>query len=180
MATSTFRQLERSLALQDRGGERWAKCDLCGKNRPTDYHEIVNRGRTMGNEEARQVSYRRTLCAWLCRECHDKAHTPAIRDTLFFGNMKRYGAGRVSDDFALLEQVVDVRLPVAILTEVKDLAETICEDGREFGEIVHRVIASAPERTCTMQEALAKSRLTQEEFSAGLEWCIRRRLVETR
>ncbi len=79
----------------DRGGYGKAMCDLCGKRPATDMHELINRGRTMGNPEARSASFAPELCALLCPACHQQAHNPDVRDELFRRNMERYGGGAV-------------------------------------------------------------------------------------
>lgn len=70
------RDEERYAAYLARGGNVSALCDwdvINGVAQPrkgTDYHEIFPRNNFKNNGEARQISYSRYLCAWLCNENH--------------------------------------------------------------------------------------------------------------
>lgn len=109
------------IMLVDRGGERYARCDLCGKphqESPLEMHELINRGRTVNNPAARLLSYKPQLVALLCSECHSKAHNPEVRDDLFRLNYQRYGYSqvlaaylRVDAAFRALGIPLDIELP---------------------------------------------------------------------
>jgi len=71
--------------------EKEGKCDLCGTGRGDDLHEIINRGRTVGNDEARVLSFNRHICSLLCRDCHEKAHNPNAAEKLLKRNIAFYG-----------------------------------------------------------------------------------------
>lgn len=92
----------------DRGGYGKAMCDMCGEKPATDMHELINRGRTMGNEEARRASFAPELCALLCPACHQKAHNPIVRLSLLMQNTKRYGLDAVRDASAKLQHFAAV------------------------------------------------------------------------
>lgn len=116
-----WRSTLKHIMLVDRGGERYAKCDLCGKphlESPLEMHELINRGRTVNNPAARLLSYKPQLCALLCQECHSQAHNPVVRDQLFRLNYARYGYSQVAAAFSeldlafqLLGEPLDIELP---------------------------------------------------------------------
>jgi hypothetical protein len=97
-AMTDYRLRQRRLAFVERGGAG-AKCDYCivqGKespNKATDYHEVVNRGRTMNNDEQRKLSYDRHICSCLCSECHIgiNVHRPELGTALLLHNIQLYG-----------------------------------------------------------------------------------------
>ena len=79
----------------DRGGQN-ALCDLCGVNFGTQQHEIVNRGRTVGNEAAREASYDKHICSLLCAECHTLNNLAERNaETLLAFNVGMYGIAPV-------------------------------------------------------------------------------------
>jgi len=89
-----LRALMRHTMIVERGGPKHATCDLCGQ--PPDYmglqlHELLQRGMTVNNPDARELSYVPELTALLCENCHSRAHNPETRDKLFRVNMRRYG-----------------------------------------------------------------------------------------
>lgn len=108
-----FRRRQRWLAYVERGGEGAAKCDLCGINPANHYHEIISRGRTVGNDEARHWSYHRYLCSCLCEECHFK-HAPKqqVATLLLARNCRRYGHVPVRRMFNRTVKLL--RTPIAI------------------------------------------------------------------
>jgi hypothetical protein len=81
-------------------------CDLCREAPGVDLHEIINRARTRKGSEARQISYRKELCALLCRNCHNKAHNPEIRAILLDINRNKYGHQIVDDALNQLKEAM--------------------------------------------------------------------------
>ena len=72
----------------DRGGG-YPLCDLCREEIGTDQHEIINRGRTQGNEAAREASYDKHICSLLCPSCHTLKHLAEISENVLLDfNMK--------------------------------------------------------------------------------------------
>jgi hypothetical protein len=130
ISIGSFREAERRKALIRRGG-RNAKCDLC-KTRPAQhYHELVNRGRTVGNDEARSLSYVQEMCSFLCAQCHERSHNPATRKTLFLRNIELYGAVYVLKAWIELRDAMGTRLDVWLPSFIVDTSE---------GENVDKVI----------------------------------------
>lgn len=67
-------------------------CDLCGKwSHDLEMHEIITRGRTMNNEDARMASYDAHITALLCQPCHSRAHNQETAEKLLLVNIERYG-----------------------------------------------------------------------------------------
>ena len=81
--------------MVDRGG-RCAFCDWCVSARGTQMHEIVSRSRTVGNTEARQLSFDKHICSLLCESCHTKiGHSVEANQTLLARNVTMYGRDNV-------------------------------------------------------------------------------------
>jgi hypothetical protein len=98
--------------IVDRGGPGKALCDMCQKNKGTQVHEMISRGRTIKNDTARSLSYNKHLCAWLCQDCHNKAHSPKKARVLLLNNINKYGREAVK---AAYDAVVDaMKLPLNI------------------------------------------------------------------
>ena len=87
---SAYRMIQRQQAMVDRGGPA-ATCDICNRDVPSEYHEIVNRGRTINNDRARYWSYQKEICSLLCRNCHQIVHNPGGQELLLARNIQRYG-----------------------------------------------------------------------------------------
>ena len=86
-------------------------CDYPGCSiTATDMHEIIARGVTAQNPEARFYSYSPEVCSALCREHHKIAHTPAVRDTLLRVNIRRYGRERVQSVVDLINDAMNTEL----------------------------------------------------------------------
>lgn len=81
-----WRNLNRNVAFLDKGG----KCDLCGGT-ATEYHEIIQRGKTEANPSARYYSYNKVLCACLCPSCHATADSREVGESLLKHNYELYG-----------------------------------------------------------------------------------------
>lgn len=88
-------------------------CHYCHDREGSQMHEIINRAQTSSNPPALRLSFRETLCSWLCPECHSIA--PAIEEELWMRNFRAYGKERVLDD---INDVIDalgfrpqIRLP---------------------------------------------------------------------
>lgn len=109
-----FRSQERHISIINRGGYQLAVCDLCQKRRAAHYHEIVYRAITVANEEARQISYSKELCALLCAECHigvDNAHNWQTGIKLIQKNIDMYGLEAVLEKFLALQSAMNTALP---------------------------------------------------------------------
>jgi len=112
------RETQRKQAFLDRGGYYVALCDLCGDNKAQEYHEILSRGRTVKNEEARYLSYDKHICSCLCSHCHREgvgAHNPKVATALLRRNVKLYGYEAVKSAFdrALdsMNTIVNIEFP---------------------------------------------------------------------
>lgn len=68
-------------------------CWLCGQRPATDMHEMVNRNVTVGNDEARELSFEEGLCALLCRECHECAPMREVEQAIWKNIFYIYGRG---------------------------------------------------------------------------------------
>jgi predicted nucleic-acid-binding Zn-ribbon protein len=80
------RLLTKAKMVQHRG----PLCEYCGERRATDMHEIICRSLTIGDDTAREISYRPELCSLLCRECHEVADNPQGDAALFSRNLRHY------------------------------------------------------------------------------------------
>lgn len=85
---------------------RGAFCEMCGKNPVHDLHEIFSRSLTVGNEEARYISYHPELCSLLCRECHKKADSDESKVFLLKKNIQTFGRVRVEEKYNALQAVM--------------------------------------------------------------------------
>jgi hypothetical protein len=90
-----YRRVVKHQVMLERGGV----CDMCGKNPAIDLHECVSRGITKRGSDERWASYDRRICSILCRDCHDKAHSPNGRTVLLRVNIERYGYAAVQAAF---------------------------------------------------------------------------------
>ena len=106
----SYRNQQRFLMYLER-----VACDLCRTRPGSHMHEIVTRGRTVNNQEARLASYDKYICAWLCPECHEKAHSPAIAFLLLNRNIEHYGYDKVNEAYkavaAAMKMTLDIPFP---------------------------------------------------------------------
>lgn len=79
-----------------------------------EMHEIVSRGRTVNNDEARELSFSRFICSILCRKCHQKAHTKEVRTVLLQRNVERYGYYTVRGAFDRVQAAMKTPLDFGI------------------------------------------------------------------
>lgn len=107
------RNIERVKALVKRGNH-WAKCDLCGENPCTDFHEIYQRSLTLKGTEGRELSYQQEICSWLCRVCHTKAERFDTALDLLRFNVNLYGYEAVGAAIARLQEEVSFQLPFTL------------------------------------------------------------------
>lgn len=84
-----------------------ALCHYCGKRKGCQMHELVNRAQTVGNSQARELSFTATLCSYLCPNCHEKhAPTQAGEQKLWQRNFEVWGKDVVLADLWRLEQAL--------------------------------------------------------------------------
>jgi len=92
-----MRRLYKWQAIQLRGGPNYATCDITGKRigATGDLHEIILRSLTVSNDDARLLSYRPELTAYLSQDAHrafhDKAPTEEQRNAMFFRLYQLHG-----------------------------------------------------------------------------------------
>lgn len=107
-----MRAMMRHTMIVERGGIKHATCDLC-KQKPDhlglQLHELMQRGMTVNNPAARELSYVPELTALLCANCHSRAHNPEVRDQLFRIAFKRYGRLQVSLAFERFKSAYEQR-----------------------------------------------------------------------
>jgi 5-methylcytosine-specific restriction endonuclease McrA len=78
------------------GGIAHLHCESCGQHTSVlELHHIINKGRTVNNQEAREASECPELMILLCRKCHAQAHNPADAQRLLGLNGERYDRGAV-------------------------------------------------------------------------------------
>jgi len=70
--------------------QRGGTCVLCGAP-ATDLHEIINRGRTLKDSVARELSFADPIVAPLCNTCNLGADNNETRLALLKLNVKFYG-----------------------------------------------------------------------------------------
>lgn len=100
-------------AMMDRGaliGSSQPVCDYCQHNPATDMHERIARSVTMGNEEARELSYQVELINLLCRTCHEEADGEGISKFLWEFSIFLYGRERVEAALSRLQEVMNTKL----------------------------------------------------------------------
>ena len=101
----------------DRGGQN-AFCDLCGVNYGHEQHEIVNRGRTVGNEAAREASYSKYICSLLCSECHTINNLAESNEyALLAHNIALYGYAEVIEALEIVQSHLSLPLDLDIPKE---------------------------------------------------------------
>lgn len=83
-------------------------CHLCGQRAATQQHERINRYQTPEKSAARVLSYKATLCSYLCQECHDVAEVIENEQKLWEYSAKLFGRDAVLRD---LQTVIDAHLP---------------------------------------------------------------------
>jgi len=105
-----FRLLIKNAMILDRGG----KCHRCKAAQGAEVHEILSRGRTIGNDAARMLSYDKHLCALLCRDCHETAHSPQVADELLQGNIDFYGYEPVETAYNAVQAEMRTRLNIQL------------------------------------------------------------------
>ena len=112
------RRLIKWLMKIDRGGQ-YALCDLCGVNYGHEMHEIISRGRTVGNEAAREASYDKHICSLLCAECHTANHlAEANQNTLLAFNIELYGYAAVFEALEVVQSHLHTPLNLDIPKEI--------------------------------------------------------------
>lgn len=80
--------------------ENTCYCDYCEKAPAHEYHEIISRGRTVTNEQAREWSFNEAICSLLCHNCHTRyAPTVVGRLKLLEKNIEIYGREAVEFAF---------------------------------------------------------------------------------
>lgn len=73
----------------------------CG--RPgSQMHELINRAQTSSNFEALRLSFTRTLCSWLCPQCH--AIADDLEPQLWQRNFDTYGEDAVKHGIQLIAE----------------------------------------------------------------------------
>lgn len=96
-----------------RGGfGEWCLCDLCQKRKGIQYHELIARSKTVGNKEARELSFQPELCSLLCQQCHDEADRKVVAYTLWEFNKKLWGINQVIEAFNRLQAVMRTQLVI--------------------------------------------------------------------
>lgn len=75
-------KLSRMTEIRNRIGNQ-ARCDLCGMVPAAERHHLIPKSSTAGNPAAFQVSDEDVLTTLLCRDCHDGAHAPGVRESIF-------------------------------------------------------------------------------------------------
>jgi hypothetical protein len=92
-------------------------CQFPGcSQKPSEMHELVNRGRTNPHTWQRLLTYQPQLCSLLCQEHHEQAHNPKARNLLFLANYRQYGPVSFKRAYDLLKLAwpsLDIELPVA-------------------------------------------------------------------
>lgn len=102
----------RLIAKSRRDSRGHPLCWLCNERVGSEMHELVNRGQTVGNEEARALSFMEGLTVLLCRECHEQASLPAVQMKLWRALYALYGQNRVVASLGALNAVL--RTPVQV------------------------------------------------------------------
>lgn len=92
-------------------------CHCCQMRVATQQHERINRYQTPEHSIPRVLSYKSTLCNYLCPECHDVAETITVEQQLWEASARIYGQERVLRD---LQSVRDAMLPGTIIVHLPE------------------------------------------------------------
>lgn len=105
--------------LVDRGGEHYATCDVCGRHKPSQMHEMIFRSSTFRHSTARELTYRKELCALLCVNCHHEIHHGAgVDERLLWQKLYRlYGYEAVVQAFDEVEETMKTTLGIILPEE---------------------------------------------------------------
>lgn len=76
-------RLSRMTAIRRRAPNGHAYCDLCGMVPAQERHHLIPKSQTGQNMLARLAADVDELTTLLCRECHDGAHAPGVREQIF-------------------------------------------------------------------------------------------------
>ncbi|MBK8134242.1 MAG: hypothetical protein KA401_04205 [Anaerolineae bacterium] len=93
-----WRKLSRMTALRRKVGNQ-ALCDLCGMVPAQERHHLIPKSST--NDAAREIADEDVLTCLLCRECHDNAHAPGVRERIFRNLYVINGRGDAGAGYAL-------------------------------------------------------------------------------
>lgn len=86
-------------------------CHRCMRNVATQQHERINRYQTPERSVARVLSYKATLCNYLCEDCHRQAEYPDVEMALWEASARIFGKEQVLKD---LRTVQDAMLPLPV------------------------------------------------------------------
>lgn len=108
-------------ALLDRGGDKWATCDKCGKKNTSkcEFHHIIQRSECP--HVPLELISQPTLLAYLCPDCHDVAHNPEVKKELFLKNADRYGKQAIIDAVDDVERAMRSKLRFDIVNILGDI-----------------------------------------------------------
>lgn len=82
-------------------------CDLCQDAPATERHHIVTRYAVMGNKEAWEWADHHLLTTLLCRDCHEWADVPDIRDKILVGLYEINGRGDREKGYLMVKHIFD-------------------------------------------------------------------------
>lgn len=92
--------------------EAFPLCDYCQENRGVEMHERLSRAMTVGNAEAREMSYQVELANLLCRSCHQRADEEEVNHALWEFSIKLYGFERVFNAFERFRDTMRTQIRV--------------------------------------------------------------------
>lgn len=111
------RDLNKHQMAYDRGAfGSWPVCDYCQKRSGVEMHERIARSKTVGNEEARELSFQVELCNLLCQTCHFSADNQEVDHQLWMYSIRLYGMERVRTAFQKLQASMRTKLVVPELS----------------------------------------------------------------
>lgn len=118
MREPTRRDVIKAFLVQERSHCEWGGCDVPGDQ--CDMHEIVSRGRTVGNDAARVLSFLPQLTSLLCREHHQQA--VGAEKALLQANIDRYGLTPVANTYVWILNLLHTERLGLILPESMERA----------------------------------------------------------
>lgn len=86
-------------------------CWRCGMNVGAHMHEMLNRGLTVGNEEARELSFDHRLTVLLCPACHEMAPRFSVENHLWRILYAHWGYDQVREAYDAVQAVMTTKLP---------------------------------------------------------------------
>lgn len=105
-------KIQAAIDRMEKFGVDFPLCDYCQKNEGVELHERLTRAMTVGNMDARELSYQVELTNLLCRSCHQKASEEEVDRALWQFSISLYGFERVYNAFEQFKSTMRTRIRI--------------------------------------------------------------------